>query len=750
MKGFIVKKRKFLAALCAGTMLLGGCGPQDGMQESTAQNEQTSESETEQPMQNLANDVSSQYEWGNVEIVGGGYTVGLYYNKAEEGLVYARTDIGGAYRMSRETGRWIPLTDQFNLEDYTYYGIDGLATDENEPNRVYLLAGMYRDWKAAVLRSEDYGETWEITPLEFACGGNEPNRYCDRLMIDPNDSSTLYVGSRTSGLWVSRDYGASFSKVESFPTLGLDYKEDGYNFGITAVAFDPSSSAAGEPCKTIYVGTGDRMSYVSTDGGETWEELPDHPKSFLPCHIYVQDQSVYFVFNSQAGPYQVGQGALRRYDPAAKEWTDLTPDDTGHGWGDLEIDPNDPDTFYLTTMGKWGAEENDNLFRSTDAGVTWESLFTGDGQNRIFEVDYSGAKWLDWGGSHAKLGWMMGDIEVNPFNSDEIVYGTGATIYRSTNLTKWGEETVRFEVYCAGLEETAVLALAAANSDEIRLYSAMGDIDGFSHYDVDTAPEHLNENGVFTTSRSIACGYQNPLVVARTGENAPFISVSADGGKTWQQSKKPAKGGDPGTVAVNCDGSAIYWTNSSAAAVFKSTDLGETWTKLEKPIANPQLAADCFNPDVLYAYTGSSFYISKDGGESFQSSGLFIPDGGKIAPSPEKEGDVWLATAYGGVFLITEYGQGELIRKNFQSAKNIAVGAAEAEGEPMALYVIGTNDEIYGIWRSTDSGESWQRINDDKHQFGAIGDSLAADLRTFGQVYFGTNGRGIIMGRPKK
>lgn len=741
-----MKRKRLLSLLCVSALLLGGC--------ETGGGDQTAPSGTDEPEENTdataVNDLSAQYEWGNVEIVGGGYVVGLYYNKAEEGLVYARTDIGGAYRMNRETGRWIPLTDQFGGNDYTYYGIDGLAVDETEPNRVYLLAGMYGGWNAAVLRSEDYGDTWEMTPLEFSCGGNEPNRYCDRLMVDPNDPKTLYVGSRNSGLWVSHDYGASFSKVEGFPTLGLDYREDNYNFGITAIAFDPSASAAGEPCQTIYVGTGDRMSYVSNDGGATWEEIPDHPKSFLPCHIYVQDKLVYFVFNSQAGPYQVAQGALRRYDPAKKEWTDLTPDDTGHGWGDLEIDPSDPNTLYLSTMGKWGAEENDNIFRSTDGGETWESLFTGDGQDRIFEVDYSGAKWLDWGGDHAKLGWMMGDLEVNPFNRDEIVYGTGATLFRSTNLTEWGGELVRFEVYCAGIEETAVHDVTAANSDEIRLYSAMGDIDGFTHYDVDVAPENLNENGVFTTSHSITCGYGNPLVAVRTGEGNYAISISTDGGKTWTQSRKPVKGGDCGRAAVNADGSVIYWTNTSAAAVFKTEDYGETWVQLERPLANPKIEADCFNPDVLYAYTGGTLYVSKDRGESFEMSTLFIPDGANIAPSPEKEGDLWLATAYGGVFLVTDFGQGELIRKNIQSAECIAVGAAEAEGKPMALYVIGTNDDIRGIWRSTDSGETWQRINDDLHQFGAIGNCLAADLRVFGQVYFGTNGRGIIMGRLKE
>lgn len=747
-----MKSKRLLAGIvsCAVIMSLCGCdngkNPADGSVSAVPEGGETAETE------NMANDISSQYEWGNVDIVGGGYVVGLYYNESEEGLLYARTDIGGAYRMDKETQRWIPLTDQFDNEDYTYYGIDGMATDIKEPNRVYALAGMYTGWNAAVLCSEDYGDTWSITPLEFSCGGNEPNRFADRLMIDPNDNSTLYIGSRNSGLWVSHDYGKSFTKVETFPTMGLDYKEDGYNFGITAIAFDETSSEDGKPCRTIYVGTGDRMSFVTTDGGATWKEVEGHPKSFLPYHIYVQDGFVYFVLGELAGPYTLRNGAIRKYNPENGEWTDISPvEKGGHGWGDLEFDPQNSQIMYASTMGKWGALENDCIYRSTDGGETWEGLFEGDGKNRIFDMDITGAEWLSWGADRAKLGWMIGDMEIDPFNSDEIIYGTGATVYRSRNLTKWGTENVVFEVYCKGLEETAVQDLYAPNSDEIRLYSAMGDIDGFTHTDVDRVPDHLNGNGDLGSTKSIAAGYNNANVAVRTGMGEGVqMAVTKDGGKTWTQIRKPKDTGkDNGEVAVNCDGTVIYWTNQASAAVYRSEDFGETWIKSDKALAKPKIETDCFNPDVLYAYTNGSLYVSKDRGVTFKSSPLFIPEGCSLAASPEKEGDLWLATPFGGVFLVTNYGEGELIRKNMQGADAIAVGAAEAEGKPMALYAMGTYNEIYGIWRSTDSGETWQRINDDKHRFGAIGTGFAADQKVFGQIYFGTNGRGIIMGRLK-
>ena len=59
--------------------------------------------------------------------------------------------------------------------------------------------------------------------MPFKFGGNEPGRSMgERLAVDPNNNSVLYFGSRTDGLWRSEDYGATWSRVESFPVEG-DY-----------------------------------------------------------------------------------------------------------------------------------------------------------------------------------------------------------------------------------------------------------------------------------------------------------------------------------------------------------------------------------------------------------------------------------------------------------------------------------------------------------------------------------------------
>lgn len=41
---------------------------------------------------------SDTYTWSNARVDGGGFVPGIVFNQAEKDLVYARTDIGGAYR----------------------------------------------------------------------------------------------------------------------------------------------------------------------------------------------------------------------------------------------------------------------------------------------------------------------------------------------------------------------------------------------------------------------------------------------------------------------------------------------------------------------------------------------------------------------------------------------------------------------------------------------------------------------------
>lgn len=55
-----------------------------------------------------------------------------------------------------------------------------------------------------------------------------------------------------------------------------------------------------------------------------------------------------------------------------------------------------------------------------------------------------------------------------------------------------------------------------------------------------------------------------------------------------------------------------------------------------------------------------------------------------------------------------------------------------------------------GLYRSTNEGASWVRVNDDAHEFGgpANGRFVVGDMNVYGRVYMSTAGRGIVYGEP--
>jgi xyloglucan-specific exo-beta-1,4-glucanase len=54
---------------------------------------------------------TAAYAWRNVQILGGGFVTGVTFSSTVKGLAYARTDIGGAYRLDPGSEKWVPLTD---------------------------------------------------------------------------------------------------------------------------------------------------------------------------------------------------------------------------------------------------------------------------------------------------------------------------------------------------------------------------------------------------------------------------------------------------------------------------------------------------------------------------------------------------------------------------------------------------------------------------------------------------------------
>jgi len=245
---------------------------------------------------------SEPYVWRNVVMGGGGFVTGIIPHPRQKGLMYARTDVGGAYRWDDPAQRWIPITDWLGMADVNLTGIDSLAVDPNDPQRVYLAAGIYSGWaNGAILCSDDQGRTFRRTDLPLKMGGNESGRFNgERLAVDPNQGEILFFGSRRDGLWKSADRGATWQKVEGFPniittnqtppaagtTTNSRPRFPQQAVGIISVVFDPASGKPGSPTPVLYAAastTGTNL-YCSADGGVTWLAVSNQPVGLRPNH----------------------------------------------------------------------------------------------------------------------------------------------------------------------------------------------------------------------------------------------------------------------------------------------------------------------------------------------------------------------------------------------------------------------------------------------------------------------------------
>ncbi|WP_275423926.1 WD40/YVTN/BNR-like repeat-containing protein [Virgisporangium aurantiacum] len=725
-----------------------------------------------------------RYVWRNVEIVGGGFVPGIVFNQRERGLVYARTDIGGAYRYDRRTERWIPLLDWVGWDQWGYTGVVSLATDAVDPDRLYLAVGTYTNGSdpnnGAILRSRDRGASWRVSELPFKLGGNMPGRGMgERLAIDPNANRILYLGVRGGhGLWRSEDHGASWGRVTNFPNPG-NYADDpsdpsGYssdNQGVLWVAFDPRTrkGGPGRPTGTIYVGVADKanMLYRSTDAGRTWERVPGQPTGFIP-HKGVVDAggTLYVATSDTAGPYSGGKGDVWKLDPAGT-WTRISPvpsDSPEDTWGysGLTLDRRRPGTLMVATQISWWPDTI--FFRSTDAGATWTRAWQitnwPERVNR-YEIDYSEAPWLTWNSTPAppeqapKLGWMTESVEIDPFDSDHLLYGTGATIDGTRNLTAWDTGgTVRISVRARGLEECAVLDLISPPTGA-HLLSAVGDVGGFAHHDF-ANPGRMFADPTLSSGTSIDFAENAPSVVVRTGNGGPpRFGRSTDGGATWT----PAATEPPGTsggglVAVSADGARALWA-PTGGPVSWTGDGGATWTASTGVPAGAAVGSDRADPSVFYAFAAGTFYRSVDGGATFTATpatGLPATGNVRFTAVPGIAGEIWFAGgATGGTYGLwrsTDGGASFVRHPGIDEADTVGFGRPAPGSRFPAVFSSARIGGVRGIFRSDDRGRTWVRVNDDQHQYAWTGAAITGDPRVFGRVYVATNGRGIIYGDP--
>ncbi|HEY0407708.1 MAG TPA: YCF48-related protein [Pyrinomonadaceae bacterium] len=233
--------------------------------------------------------------------------------------------LGGGVQSSTASGRLptqaVHLSDPINALATTYSDHDGSP-------------GILAATNAGLYRTFDPTAGWE--KLSFGQGLDERATCLSTTM---QNQKTIWIGTASSGVLVSRDSGATWQQVEGIPP----------NVPISAIEQDRTQSAH------IYVGTKQAL-WFSHDGGEKWIRRGGN----LPYGDYVsilinpQNSNEIIVGNAYqsggGGNVTLNSGGVYRSVDAGFTWLRIDPRNAGlpsqRIWA-LAFDARDPDKLFV-------------------------------------------------------------------------------------------------------------------------------------------------------------------------------------------------------------------------------------------------------------------------------------------------------------------------------------------------------------------------------------------------------------------
>jgi len=596
------------------------------------------------------------------------------------------------------------------------------------------------------------------------------------LELHPTNPKIMYVGTAGGGIWKSQDGGVTYRSIF-----------DKHIQSIGVVTVDPT-----DPDLTVWAGTGETWTrnsvsvgdgiYKTTDGGQNWKNMGLKNSERISSiavnpensdEVYVGVLGNLWGESDERGVYKTTDGG--------ETWESIFKVNATTGCSDLIVDPTNFNTMYAafwefnrTAYSFSSGGANSALYKTTDAGKTWDKIHngfpTGDlgrfsiavapsEPNRLYAVveakkdkglyrsDDGGASWkyLNKDFEVVVRPFYFSRIVVSPYNPD-ILLKAGLSGYMSKN----GGKTFRainggvhsdFHDYAFSVSDSSKIYVGT-DGGVYRSYDG-GDvwemvrglpISQFYHVSVDNQKPYnvyggLQDNG----------SWFGPSAKAGGVENRDWISVGAgDGFRVYPHPT------DPNIVYSEMQGAENIWRINVEKNQLKT--IKPTPESADDKLRfnwNAPLSTSLHNPDRLYV-ASQYIHVSDDRGETWrkmspdlttndlakqhqeESGGISVDNSGAenhctiftINESPINKDIIWVGTDDGNIQVTFDRGENwKNVTANLSGVpKNTWTYFIEPsrfdENTAYAVFDGHTqNDRKPYIQKTTDGGKTWRAIN---------------------------------------
>lgn len=349
--------------------------------------------------------------------------------------IYAATASGGVWKTDNEGTTWKPV-----FEEGASTSIGDVTISPSNQDIVWIGLGEANIFRssmagAGVYKSTDAGETWQPMGLEWA-------HTVPRIVVHPTNPDIVYVcdsghewtDNPERGLYKTTDGGKTWKRI-----LYINEKT-----GPIDLVMDP------EDPETLYCATWQRVRkrwndprsspqhtgsgiHKTTDGGATWQEINDglpapHHRGRIGIDICQSSPDVIYAFvdnydeaeNQPQNPGNDSYGRPKgkvikgaevyRSNDAGKTWAKVSESNrymqnlsSTYGWvfGQIRVDPNDPETIYVMGLALNVSNDGGKTFRRLggmhgDHHALWinpaDSNYLINGNDGGINISYDGGK----------------------------------------------------------------------------------------------------------------------------------------------------------------------------------------------------------------------------------------------------------------------------------------------------------------------------------------------------------------------